>query len=206
MSVTMRDVADKANVSLMTVSRVVNNRDEISEATRQHVLSVIDELEYQPNALARGLVLGRSLSVGMLIPQITDPFFPDVVLGAERVAHSQQYSLFLCNTSEDPEQELHYVNVLAGKQVDGIILCGTRLKNAQLSEIATRHRTVVLTGRRPAGTATIRIQAELGMYALTSHMIRLGSPDHRVCEPSGAGEPRAPEWISARAGRARNQR
>ena len=125
-----RDVAAKTGVSIRTVSRAINNRGDIAEATRQRVQGAIEELGYQPNSLARGLVSGKTLSVGLIIPQINDPFFPDVVLGVERVAHKYQHSVFLCNTSEDPQQELYSLDALASKQVDGIILCGTRLTKA----------------------------------------------------------------------------
>ncbi len=174
MAVTMRDIAAKTGVSIRTVSRVVNNKGEISEATRQRVLAAIEELGYQPNSLARGLVSGKTLSVGLIIPQINDPFFPDVVLGIERVAHKHQHSVFLCNTSEDPQLELNYLAALASKRVDGIILCGTRLTTTQLDQVVTRHRVVILTGRKPYNSATVSIQAGLSMYELTSHLIGLG--------------------------------
>ena len=87
MPVTMRDVARKAGVSIKTVSRVVNNQGEISDATRQRVRAGIEEMGYRPNVLARGLVSGRTLSVGLIIPQIADPFFPEVVQGVESTYH-----------------------------------------------------------------------------------------------------------------------
>lgn len=177
MAITMRDVARKTGVSIRTVSRVVNNKGEIAEATRQRVLAAIEELGYQPNTLARGLVSGKTLSVGLIIPQITDPFFPDVVLGVERVAHRHEHSVFLCNTSEDPERELYYLDALASKQVDGVILCGTRLTSAQLEEVAERQQVVILTDRPPGGAATVTIQAGIGMYGLSTHLIGLG---HRI--------------------------
>jgi DNA-binding LacI/PurR family transcriptional regulator len=174
MAVTIHDVARETGVSIRTVSRVINNRGRVSAATRQRVLAVIEELGYRPNGLARGLVSGKTLSVGLIVPQITDPFFPEVVLGVERVAHKHQHSVFLCNTSEDPQLELYYLDALASKQVDGIILCGTRLTTTQLSEVAACHRVVILTSRKPRNVATVTIQAGAGMYELTSHLISLG--------------------------------
>ncbi|HEY65796.1 MAG TPA: LacI family transcriptional regulator [Caldilineae bacterium] len=174
MPVTMRDVARRAGVSIKTVSRVVNNQGEISEATRQRVLKAIEELGYRPNALARGLVSGKTLTVALIIPQITDPFFPEVVLGVESVARKHGYSVFLCNTNEDPQQELAYVEVLASKQVDGIILCGSRLNADQLSKVASLHRVSILTSRKPRSAAVVSIPGEAGLYEITSHLIRLG--------------------------------
>ncbi len=174
MSVTMEDVARKAGVSIKTVSRVVNGQGEISDATRQRVLAVIEELSYRPNILARGLVSGRTLSIALIIPQITDPFFPDVVLGVESVARRHGYHVFLCNTNEDPQQELDNVETLAAKQVDGFILCGSRLNAEQLSEVASRHAVSILTSRKPRSAAVVSIPGEAGLCEMTSHLIRLG--------------------------------
>jgi LacI family transcriptional regulator len=174
MGVTMRDVAHKAGVSINTVSRVVNGYGEVSEATRQRVLAAIEELGFRPNVVARSLVSGKSQSVGLIIPQITDPFFPEVVLGVESIARQHGYSVLLCNTNESPQQELEYVDVLSAKQVDGIILCGSRLDAEQLSSVAAHHRVAVLTSRRPRSAAVISIQGEQGLFEITSHLIRLG--------------------------------
>jgi LacI family transcriptional regulator len=170
----MRDVAHKTGVSIKTVSRVVNNEGKVSNATRQRVLAVIEELEYRPNVLARGLVSGRTLSVGLIIPQITDPFFPGVVQGAESVAHKHGYSVFLCNTNENPQEELDYIEMLAAKQVDGFILCGSLLNAEQLSQVASRHCVSVLTSRKPYGVSVVSIAGEEGQFQINSHLISLG--------------------------------
>ena len=174
MAVTMRDVARQANVSINTVSRVVNGYGEVSAATRQRVLAAIDELGYRPNALARSLVSGKSQSVALIIPQITDPFFPEVVLGVESVARQQGYSVLLCNTNDDPQQEIDYINMLAGKQVDGFILCGSRLDEQQLQWAAGRQRIAAVTSRRPHGVSVIALRGDSGLRTITSHIIQLG--------------------------------
>src|SRR5262245_5188990 len=174
MPITLQDVAIKAGVSAKTVSRVINNQGEISEATRQRVLRIIDELGYRPNALARSLVSGKSSTVALIIPQITDPFFPEVMLGVENVARQHGYSVFLCNTNDDPQQELFYVDILATKRVDGIILCGSRLNAEQLTQVARQHRVSILTSREPRGSAVISIPGEAGLHEITTHLINLG--------------------------------
>ncbi len=174
MAVTMRDVAQKAGVSINTVSRVINGYGEVSEATGNRVLAAIEELGFRPNALARSLVSGKSLSVAFIIPQITDPFYPDVILGVESIARQNGYSVLLCNTNDDPQQELDYVDILSAKQVDGIILCGSRLDEDRLSSVALHHRVAAVTSRRPRGAAIITLRGEKGLYELTSHLIRLG--------------------------------
>src|SRR5258708_8459961 len=174
MPVTLREVALKAGVSTKTVSRVVNNQGEISELTRQHVLGVINDLGYRPNGLARSLVSGKSHTGGLIIPDITDPFFPEVMLGVENIARQHGYNVFLCNTNDDPQQELFYVDLLSTKRVDGIILCGSRLSAEQLTEVAKQHRVSILTSRSPRGSAVITIDGEAGLYDITSHLLRVG--------------------------------
>ena len=174
MAVTIRDVAKQAGVSIRTVSRVMNNQGEISDQTRERVRLVIDELGYRPNSLARGLVSGKSLSVGLIITQITDPFFPEVVLGVESVARQHSYSVFLCNTNEDPQQEVNYVRALVDKQVDGIILCGTRLSREQVDEVASQYPISFLTSRRPNVASAVRLEAQVGITEITQHLLDLG--------------------------------
>lgn len=186
MAVTLRQVADKAGVSVKTVSRVVNKQGEISEETRKLVSGVIDELGYRPNTLARGLVSGKSGTVALIIPQITDPFFPEVMLGVESVARANGYGVFQCNTEDDPERELEYIELLAGKRVDGIILCGSRLTAEQLSVASKKHRLSILTSRNPSGAAVIRIPGEEGVFRTTSHLISRG---HRKIGHIGSGTP-----------------
>ena len=104
--VTMADVAREAGVSLMTVSRVVNEKGEVSPATRQRVLEIVERLSYRPSAIARGLATQRTGSLGLVMPDVANPFSSDVARGAEHVAYAEGYNVFLCNTDEDPQREL----------------------------------------------------------------------------------------------------
>jgi LacI family transcriptional regulator len=119
---TMRDVARKAGVSIKTVSRVVNDQGEISEATRQRVLAVIEELGYRPSRVARALVTQQSHTIGLVVSDITNPFFPQVAQGVLGAAQARGYNVFLCNTDGDVEQELSLLESLADHGVDGIIV------------------------------------------------------------------------------------
>jgi LacI family transcriptional regulator len=170
----MKDVALKAGVSIRTVSRVVNNLGEISEETRQHVQHVIDEIKYRPNHLARGLISGRTLSVGIIVPQISDPFFPEFIQGAEARGQEAGYSVLLCNTNEDPARELSHIETLQSKQVDGIILCGTRLSTPQLSALAEHQKMVMVTGQTPDYAAAVRIPGEEGISKVVHYLMDLG--------------------------------
>jgi len=143
MRVTLKDVAKLAGVSAKTVSRVVNDQGEISDATRDRVLVAIEELGYRPNRLARSLTTGTTQSVGLIIPDISEPFFPELILGAESVARERGYNVFLCNANRDPELELRYVDLLTERQVDGLMIAGSRLEQEGL-KTATQGRSVVI--------------------------------------------------------------
>lgn len=191
MSATLRDVAREAGVSIRTVSRVVNNKDAIADGTRQRVLEIIQRLGYRPNTLARGLVSGKTRSLAVVIPQITDPFYPEFVQGVESVARAQEYHVFLCNTDEDPLQELKTLEALASKQVEGVILCGTRMDHEQLVQANQLHKLVIVTSHPPAGLVNVNVQEEAGFSVVTTHLIELG---HRAI----GHIPRLQHGVSAR--------
>ncbi len=151
--VTISDVAREAEVSLMTVSRVINNKEDVSEATRQRVLEVIERLGYRPSAIARGLATQSTGTIGLVIPDIANPFFAEVVRGAEHMAYAEGYNLFLCNTEEDPSRELAVLQSLEEKCVDGVILCSSRLSDDELQVAITRYPAAVLVNRRLNGAA-----------------------------------------------------
>lgn len=145
--VTMADVAREAGVSTMTVSRVVNNKGGVSSATRQRVLDVIEQLGYRPSGIARGLATRRTRTLGLVIPDVANPFFADVTRGAEHVAYAQGYNVFLCNTEEDPQRELAVLQSLEDKRVDGVVLCSSWLDAGELRAVIARHPAVVLVNR-----------------------------------------------------------
>jgi LacI family transcriptional regulator len=146
--VTISDVARRAGVSLMTVSRVVNNKEDVSPSTRQRVLEVIEELGYRPSSIARGLVTHRTCTLGVVVPDIDNPFFSGLVRGAEDMAYNEGYSVLLCNTNEDPERELAVLHSLEEKQIDGLLLCSSRLSDDELYKVIVRFPAVVLAFRK----------------------------------------------------------
>jgi LacI family transcriptional regulator len=146
----MSDVAQKAGVSLMTVSRVVNNKGEISAKTIERVQKIIEELGYRPSSIARSLASGQTRTIGLIVPDVANPFFADVTRGVEHLAYSQGYNVFLCNAEEDPQRELSAIQSLEEKQVDGVILCSSRLEDNQLQEVLGRQPAAVLINRRIA--------------------------------------------------------
>lgn len=144
----MSDVARQAGVSLMTVSRVINQKEDVSPETRQRVLQVISELGYRPSAIARSLATQETRTIGLVVPDVTNPFFADITRGVERLAYAQGYHVFLCNAEENPDRELAVIQSLEEKRVDGLILCSSRLEENLLVEVLSRLPAVVLINRR----------------------------------------------------------
>lgn len=120
--VTLRDVAREAGVSMKTVSRVVNGESKVSLATEARVTEAIERLGYRPNELARGLAARRSRTIGLMIADISNPFFADCAKGVELVARERGYAVILCASAEDSETEKRYVGLLVQRRVDGMIL------------------------------------------------------------------------------------
>lgn len=172
----MADVAREAGVSSMTVSRVINEKGEVSEATRERVLAVIEQLGYRPSGIARGLATRRTGTLGLVVPDVANPFFADVARGVEHGAYAEGYNVFLCNTEEDPERELAVLKSLEEKRVDGLVLCSSRLDEAELRTVVSRHRKVVLVNRLLEGdrVGSVLIDDETGGRLATGLLIEAG--------------------------------
>ena len=139
----LRDVAQLAGVSVATASRVMSGSSHpVSEEARSRVLSAADRLSFVPNRLARALVTTRSQTVGVIVHDISDPYFGDIVKGLENGIHARGYQLFVANSDRDPEKELDYVRALAANQVDGIVFAASSLTDPHyvetLQTLATR--------------------------------------------------------------------
>ena len=174
--VTIADVARAAGVSLQTVSRAINNKGEISDDTRQRVLETSQRLGYRPSMLARGLVTRTTLTIGLVVPDIANPFFSEIARGAEDAAHAAGYSLLLGNSTENPAREADVLRTLEEKCVDGIVLCSSRLQQAELAALMDRLPTLVLINR-PApnnNAGVIAVDDEAGAEDGTRHLLRGG--------------------------------
>src|SRR5690554_1147408 len=125
--ITIKQVADKAKVSTATVSRVLNEKGYVSEKTKRRVLSVIEELNYKPNHVARMLFQGKSKMIALLVPDIMNPFFPELARAVEDVTNKHNYTLVLCNTDQNDQKELEYIRSLEQKSIDGIIIVSSSL-------------------------------------------------------------------------------
>jgi LacI family transcriptional regulator len=174
--ITISDVAREAKVSTQTVSRVLNGKGEIRPETREHVLAVIDRLGYRPNALARSLVTNRTATVGVIVPDIGNPFFADVVRGAEDTAREHGFNVLLCNTDQIPEREESAFLAIEDKWVDGIILCASRLPDERLAQLTRRRQGVVLVSHEPVEGAVgaVRADDEAGTMQAVQHLLARG--------------------------------
>ncbi|MEA1974297.1 MAG: LacI family DNA-binding transcriptional regulator [Bacillota bacterium] len=123
MKITIKDIAKEAKVSTATVSKVLNRKDHrISDQTRNLVLKIAKDKNYIPNSMARSLVTKKTNTIGLILPDITNPFFPELARGAEDKANEEGYMIMFCNTDDKAEKESKYLNMLAQKMIDGIIL------------------------------------------------------------------------------------
>ena len=133
---TIRDVAERAGVSVTTVSRVLNNRGYISEATRRKVYQAMEELDYQPNEVARSLFRKRSNIIGLIVPTVAHPFFAELTAYVEAYAYARGYKVLLCNSELDASKEQEYIWMLRRNQVDGIIMASHTLEVEEYKKLS----------------------------------------------------------------------
>jgi len=174
--ITINDVAREARVSTMTVSRVINNKGEISPLTRERVEGVIARLGYRPSAVARSLSSNRTQTLGLVVPDITNPFFPEIVRGAEDTAVQRGYSVILCNTVEDPAREKVVLELLESKRVDGVVLCSARLPDDTLLPLIKRYPAAVLFNRPALNSVSTSLQVDdtYGAMRAVHHLLAAG--------------------------------
>ena len=176
---TIADVARAAGVSKSTVSRVLNGSEPYMRAeTRARVMRAIALLDYRPSQVARSLALKRSQTIGLLISDISDPFFAEIILGMESVAVAYGYDLFLCNTMYDTARGMRFVRSLADKQVDGVVVVTTSLEDTFVEELV-RHQIPFVTLDWPANVVKgraglITVDFEAGIAAAVAHLAGLG--------------------------------
>lgn len=144
---TIKDVAREAGVSVATVSRALSGAQGVSEEARERVMAASRRVGYRPNAVARSLRMEATKTLGLVIPNVMNPFFTAVARAVEDAAQEAGYSLVLGNTDEDPEKEARYLDVLLEKRVDGILMSPARAESAHLEEVARSGVPVVFLDR-----------------------------------------------------------
>ncbi|WEG13323.1 LacI family DNA-binding transcriptional regulator [Pullulanibacillus sp. KACC 23026] len=171
---TIKDVARLSNVSVSTVSRVINSSGYVAKEVHERVVKSMKALNYQPNEVARGLVSKKTSIIGLIIPDVSNPFFSDIARGVEDKAIMNQYNVMLCNTDWQLERETNYIKLLQGKWVEGIVLAGTRSLEAELTSVLG-NLPVVFVDRKPFNSASaIWSDNEQGGYMATNHLIENG--------------------------------
>ncbi|MBR3118640.1 LacI family DNA-binding transcriptional regulator [Oceanobacillus profundus] len=132
---TIRDVAKLANVSVATVSRVINKNGYVNESTMQRVRQAIEQLNYRPNDVARSLFKGKSKMIALFVPDIMNPFFPELARAVEDISNKHGYTFILCNTDNQNDKEIAYLNALLQKSIDGIILVSSTMTTNQVKDM-----------------------------------------------------------------------
>jgi len=181
MKATIKDIALQAKVSVATVSKILNKKDEhISDETRQKVIAIAKEINYTPNTLARSLVTKQTKTIGLILPDISNPFFPELARGAEDKASEIGYSIMYCNTDDNVKKEDQYINMLIEKMVDGIIITqSVARKNASVT-LESVSIPIILIDRDIEGQSVrgkVLVDNMMGAYDAVKYLILSGRKD-----------------------------
>mgnify|MGYP001020444660 CR=1 FL=1 len=176
MAITMKDIAKIAGVSVNTVSRALNDRPEINEETKQSIKKIAQELNYVPNTIAATLASKKSKSIGLVIPDICDPFFAMQARGVEDAARKHGYSVIIINTDEIPKNELNAITTLYGIRVAGVILTSVSFGMEHIEEMKSRQLPFVLLNRylRQFDADYVINDHQKGSYMAIKHLLALG--------------------------------
>jgi len=179
MQVTIKEIAKEAEVSTATVSMILNNKDKsISTATRNKVLAIARKRNYIPNTMARSLVTRQTRTIGLIMPDITNPFFPEIARGAEDKASEARYSIIFCNTDDNMKQEEKYIEILTEKMVDGIIFAHAADSGEESFTSLNKSKTPVILIDRDYKNENVKgrvvVDNEKGSYTGVSYLIQKG--------------------------------
>ncbi|WP_210366566.1 LacI family DNA-binding transcriptional regulator [Bacillus sp. REN3] len=205
MGYTIKDVAKKANVSIATVSRVLNNAGGYSKATEERVVKAIRDLGYQPNAVARSLINNKSNTVALLFPEVSSQFSARILKGAEGTANRFGSSVIVCNTSSHGTRTMKYLQLLSEKRVDGIIFVSELMTEEYYTKLVSMDIPVVLAATESYlfPFPFVKVDDQHAAFTATHYLIRKGHK--RIGMISGsqddsiAGEPRITGYQKALA-------
>ncbi len=187
---TLRDVAHAAGVHPATASRALNpaTRGLVNAETARRVIKVAEGLGYRPNPIARGLKTAKSATIGLVIPDLTNPLFPPIVRGIEDVLEPAGYSGLIVNTDNDPERERAQVELLRSRQVEGLIVATALVEHPLLEELHRQRVPMVMVNRRPAGldVSSITPDDAGGIEMAVDHLASLGH--RRIAHLAGPSE------------------
>ena len=173
---TLKDIAIKAGVSVNTASRALRNNPDINDGTKKRIIEIAESLGYTPNALAKNLRFRKTKTIGVIIADISSPFYSNVVKGIEDGAKEKGYSVILCNTDEQYEKEEAAVRVLLEKRVDGLLITPVQKKNGDILNLKEKRVPFVLVGRYFDDLQTNYIITDdvTGSFLATEHLIKEG--------------------------------
>ncbi len=177
-SVTLKEVSEKLGLSMMTVSRALNDKPNVNPETKKRVLEVANEMRYTPNHVAKSLVSSKTYTIGVIIPEIGHAFFPEVVRGIEEIVDQANYQLFLTNSSEDFEKEKRSINALRAKRVDGLLI-STSIKRSDYSFFESIKKTgikIVFFDRciQGLGISCVGVNDRIASKQITQYLISQG--------------------------------
>lgn len=184
---TISDVAAEAGVHPSTVSRALTDHasSSIKPATRERVLAAAERLGYRPSVLARGLRLRRTMTLGMLVPDITNPFFSSIIKGAEDAARERGYNLILCNSEDDPEREAVCLHALREHEVDGLLIASSQMADETIDGLRDEGYPFVLINRATASPDDLAVVVDNHAAAANAIAYLAGLGHHRVGHIAG---------------------
>lgn len=190
MTVTIYDVAERAGVGIGTVSRVLNNSPHVRESTRQRILQVIEELDYHPNPMARGLGLKKTGTVGIVVPFFLRPFFVEVLRGVDGELIRHDYNLILYNVEQKTIKDRYLHKLPMRHRVDGLLLISLWLEDADVRSLKQARLPVVLVDSQHPGFSSVTVDNVSGARMAVSHLIeqgheRIGLISGRLDDPFG---------------------
>jgi len=177
MSSNLKDIAKKLNISVSTVSRVVNNKQYVKPKTREMVVQALNELNYRPNQVARSLKNKITRTIGIMVPDISEDFFAYVIKGVDSVLSKNGYTIVLCDTGENPEKEELYLNLLLEKQIDGVILATVCKEHKTINKLIGYGVPIIFIDNLPkikSNYDSVIIDNSKASYIATEHLINLG--------------------------------
>lgn len=176
MRTTIYDIARVAGVSISTVSKVLNNKGQISQATKQKVMRTVKALDYEPSAIATALTGKNTHSIGLLLPDINNPYFSEIVRGMEDEAFEHGYSVLICNTDNNEQKEKVYLWTLRQKKMDGLIIATGTTTSQTLDELRDDEIKIVLLARSipNVNLATVMVDNFKGGFLAAEYLMKLG--------------------------------
>jgi LacI family transcriptional regulator len=190
---TIKDIAQRAGVSTATVSYVISGSRFVSPELRERVRAAIVELDYRPNAVARSLRQKKTRTIGLIVPDNSNPFFAEVAKGVEDAGYEAGVSVILCNSDGSFDREHRYLQTLRDKQVDGVIFMATTPATDHLASVVERRIPVVVFYRRVPrlNVDTLVVDNLGGGYLATRHLIELGHTEIACVAPASTNSPSA---------------